>query len=158
MRAQGDRAGQYTLSAAQLLQIYLWAAMALLLVQGSGSLLLRLRPDLEAATPWLLATLMNGDMRHALLHISWGAFGLVYLAIQRTVRARLWLAFAFGVFYVSLGLLALVVYHPFGLRLELPENVFHLTVGPLMLLLAFFAWRSPEMLVWPALLKRLKPS
>jgi hypothetical protein len=156
MRAQLVRSGRYTLSSAQLLQIYLWGAMALLLVQGSGSLLLRLRPDLEAATPGLLATLMNGDARHALLHIVWGSLGLVYLATQRTLRARLWLAFAFGFFYLSLGLLALVVHHPFGMRLELPENAFHLTVGPLMLLLAFSAWRSPEMLVWPTLLQRLK--
>ena len=116
------------------------------LAQGSGSLILRLRPDVEAATPLLLATLFNGDIRHAILHISWGAVGLVYLVAFRTFRVRLWLAWAFGVFYVALGLLALVVYHPFGLRLELPENVFHFTVGPIMLLLAFFAWRSPDRL------------
>jgi hypothetical protein len=157
MRAQRNRIGLYTLSSAQLLQIYLWGAMALLLVQGSGSLLLRLRPDIEAVTPLPLATLMNGDIRHALLHITWGLFGLVYLVLLRTLRARLWLAFTFGFFYVFLGLLALVVYHPFGMRLELPEDVFHLTVGPLMLLLAFSARSSPEMLVWPALLQRLKP-
>ena len=30
-----------------------------------------------------------------------------------------------------------------GMRLELQENVFHLTVGPLMLLLTWLAWRRP---------------
>ncbi len=156
MKALSDRVGWQSLSAAQLLQPYLWGVMALLLVQGSGSLVLRLRPELEAALPSVLTTLMNGDTRHALLHIAWGSFGLVYLATLRTFRARLGLAFAFGFFYLALGLVALVVYHPLGMRLELPENAFHLTVGPLMLLLAFFAWRSPEMPVWATLRGRLR--
>ena len=51
MNRLGTRAGWQTLTAGGLLQIYLWAAMTLLFVQGSGSLLLRLRPDVEAATP-----------------------------------------------------------------------------------------------------------
>jgi hypothetical protein len=156
MNKHGTRVALDTLTAARLLQIYLWGAMTLLLVQGSGSLILRLRPDIEAATPLLLATLMNGDIRHAILHMSWGAVGLVYLFAFRTFRVRLWLAWVFGIFYFTLGLLALVVSHPFGLRLELPENVFHLTVGPLMLILAYFAWQLPDLPVWPALRRRLK--
>ena len=156
MNRQVPSFGLDTLTAGRLLQIYLWAAMTLLFVQGSGSLILRLRPDIEAATPLLLATLMNGDIRHAILHMSWGAVGLVYLFAFRTLRVQLRLAWVFGIFYVALGLLALAVFHPFGLRLELPENVFHLTVGPLMLILAYFAWHSPDLPVWPALRHHLK--
>lgn len=136
------------LSTANLLQIYVWGVMALLLFQGSGSLLMRLRPDIEAVTPLPLATLMNGNTPHAILHIAWGAAGLLYLIIFRTPRARLTLAFTFGLFYTLLGLLALVVHNPFGLRLELPENVFHLTVGPVMLLLSYLAWHTPGLIVW----------
>ena len=158
MNRQGTRIALDRLTAGRLLQIYLWVAMALLLVQGSGSLILRLRPDIEAATPLLLATLMNGDIRHAILHMSWGAVGLVYLFAFRTLRAQLRLAWVFGSFYVTLGLLALVVFHPFGLRLELPENVFHLTVGPLMLILAYFARQAPDVELWPALRQHLKSS
>src|SRR5512146_2201473 len=116
-----------TWSAARLLQIYLWLAMALLFVKGSGSLVLRMRPDIEAALPWMVATLMNGNTPHAILHIAWGSAGLAYLVTRRTLRARLWLAFTFGSFYLVLGILALVVHNPFGMRLELPENLFHLT-------------------------------
>ncbi len=136
------------LSTADLLQIYVWGVMALLLIQGSGSLLLRLRPDIEAITPMPLATLMNGNTPHAILHIAWGSFGLSYLAALRSLRERLWLGFTFGLFYTSLGLLALVVHDPFGMRLELPENLFHLTVGPVMLALSYLAWRSPGLIVW----------
>jgi len=158
MNQQRTAAAPHTLTAARLLQVYLWGAMTLLFVQGSGSLILRLRPDIEAATPFLLATLMNGDIRHAILHVTWGAAGLAYLFAFRTFRVQLWLAWVFGIFYVSLGLLALVVFHPFGLRLELPENVFHLTIGPLMLILAYFAWHSPDLPVWPAPRQRQKPN
>ena len=51
MNRQGTRVALDRLTAARLLQIYLWGAMTLLFVQGSGSLILRLRPDIEAATP-----------------------------------------------------------------------------------------------------------
>jgi hypothetical protein len=120
---------------------YLWAVMALLLVQGGASLVLRLAPELEARTPWLLATLANGNLPHAVLHVAWGLAGLLYLALVRSARARRPLAVVFGVFYTSLGLLGLLVQQPFGLRLEFPENLFHLTVGPVMLVLAWLARR-----------------
>ncbi len=148
MRALPARWVGRPLSTADLLQIYLWGVMALLLVQGSGSLLLRLRPDIEAVTPLPLATLMNGNTPHAILHIVWGSFGLIYLAALHDLHERLWLSFTFGLFYTSLGFLALVVHDPFGMRLELPENLFHLTVGPVMLVLSYLAWRSPGLIVW----------
>ena len=130
--------------ATRILHIYLWITMSLLFIQGSGSLLLRLRPDIEAVTPWILATLMNGNTPHAILHIAWGAVGLAILFTQHSNRVRLGLGLTFGVFYTLLGFLGIVTHNPFGLRLAWEENAFHLIVGPLMLLLVWLAWRSKD--------------
>lgn len=137
----------------RILYLYLWLTMSLLLIQGSGSLLLRLRPDIEAVTPWLLATLMNGNTPHAILHIIWGPAGLVILLLFRSRAVRMGLGLTFGEFYTLLGFLGIFVYHPFGMRLEFPENLFHLTVGPLMLVLVWLAWRSQHY----ALISKGKP-
>ena len=126
----------------KLLTWYLWLVMAGLLLQGAGSLLLDMRPDVQAATPYVLATVMNGNPPHAVLHIAWGSAGLAFLALFRSAGARLLLGLVFGIFYTGLGFLGIAVHDPFGMRLELPENVFHLTVGPLMLLLTALAWRT----------------
>lgn len=132
-------------SAQKVLAVYLWLVMAGLLVQGAGSLLLDERPDLMPAFPMLMAVVMNGNPPHAVLHIVWGAFGLAYLALFRSPAAHLRLGLVFGLFYTGLGFLGIAVHHPFGMRLELPENAFHLTVGPLMLLLTWLARRRrPE--------------
>ena len=130
------------LPAARLLQLYIWLIMALLLVQGSGSLLLGLRSDIAALVPEPLATIMNSNAPHAILHIAWGTFGLLVLATQRSERARLGLGLTFGIFYTLLGFLGLVVHNPFGMRLAWQENLFHLTIGPLMLALTVLAWRT----------------
>ena len=137
-----------TLRAMQLLNIYLWLAMALLFVQGTGSLVLRLRPDIEAVTPLILATLMNGNLPHAVLHMVYGLAGLVFLTIRRGNTMRIRFAFLFGIFYTTLGFLGIVVTNPFGLRLGWQENVFHLTVGPLMVGLAYLASRAPDRILW----------
>ena len=125
-----------------LLHVYLWLVMGGLLLQGAGSLLLDVRPDVQASTPWPLATVMNGNPPHAWLHIVWGIAGLAILALLRTPVARLWLGLVFGVFYTTLGFAGIAVHDPMGMRLMLPENAFHLTVGPLMLLLTWLAWRE----------------
>jgi uncharacterized protein DUF4383 len=141
------RPGQLTTQpglATRILYIYLWLTMSLLFIQGSGSLLLRLRPDIEAITPGLLATIMNGNMPHAILHIVWGTIGLIILMTQRSYSVRLGLGLTFGLFYTLLGILGIVVFNPFGLRLAWQENLFHLTVGPLMLILVWFSWRSKD--------------
>ncbi len=138
-------------SASQVLQVYIWFVMALLLIQGSGSLALRLSPALEAVTPLLIATIMNGNLPHAILHVVWGTFGLVYMFTLRGERERLALGLLFGVFYTLLGFLGIIFLNPFGLRLGWPENLFHLVVGPLMLLLSIFAWRMPERTLWHGL-------
>ena len=72
----------------RILYIYLWLTMSLLFIQGSSSLLLQLRPDIEVVTPWLLATLMNSNIPHALLHIIWGSIGLVILLFFRSRAVR----------------------------------------------------------------------
>lgn len=139
------RPGQLTTQpglATRILYIYLWLTMSLLFIQGSGSLLLRLRPDIEAITPGLLATLMNGNIPHAILHIVWGTIGLIILMTQRSYSVRLGLGLTFGLFYTLLGIMGIFVSNPFGLRLAWQENLFHLTVGPLMLILVWFSWRS----------------
>lgn len=119
--------------------IYLWAVMAGLLVQGAGSLVLDFNLQLRSVMPLPLATLMNGNPPHGWLHVVWGAGGLAWLLLFRSANDRIRLGAAFGIFYTLLGFLGLVVHDPFGMRLELPENAFHLTVGPLMLLLTFLA-------------------
>ena len=121
---------------------YVWAVMVGLLAQGTGSLLLDTNDGLRRTTPYLLATLLNGNPPHAWLHIVWGAGGFVFLALFRTSRARIGLGLVFGIFYTLLGFLGIAAHHPFGMRLDLPENVFHLTVGPLMLLLTSLAFIS----------------
>jgi hypothetical protein len=116
--------------------------MGLLFIQGSGSLILRLRPDFESITPGLLATIVNGNTHHAFLHIIWGAIGLIVLITQRSYSVRLGLGLTFGLFYTMLGVLGIFITNPFGLRLGWQENLFHLTVGPVMLILVWFSWRS----------------
>jgi len=136
--------------AVRIFHIYLWLTMILLFVQGTGSLVLDLRPDLKSYIPWLLATVMNGNSPHAVLHIAWGGFGLLVLFSLRSNSTWLNLGVIFGVFYTLLGFLGIVVHNPFGLRLAWQENVFHLTVGPLMLVLAFLAWRAERNMPEPA--------
>jgi hypothetical protein len=129
-------------SGPRLLHAYLWLLMAGLLLQGSLSLLLDERPDIQAVTPWLIATVANGNPPHAWLHIVWGAGGLIILALFRTPVVRLGLGLVFGVFYTTLGFVGIAVHDPMGMRLMFPENAFHLTVGPLTLLLTGLAWRG----------------
>ncbi len=144
MNAQPGQLTAQPSLATRLLYIYLWLTMSLLFIQGSGSLLLRLRPDIESITPGLLATLMNGNIPHAILHIVWGTIGLIILITQRSYNIRLGLGLIFGLFYTLLGLLGIFVFNPFGLRLGWQENLFHLTVGPLMLILVWFSWHSKD--------------
>jgi len=139
--------------ATRILYIYLWLTMGLLLIQGSGSLLLRLRPDIESITPFLLATIMNGNIPHAILHIVWGIIGLIILITQRSYYVRIGLGLNFGLFYTLLGFMGIILLNPFGLRLGWQENLFHLTVGPLMLILVWFSWRSRNAILRNAILE-----
>jgi len=124
-----------------VLRWYLWVLMGGLLVQGLGSLMFRLAPALPAAAPYLVRGALGIDRWHAWIHIVWGTAGVVLLAVQPTLRAAARLALVFGVFYTALGLLGVIVYHPLGLELDWFENAFHLTAGPLTLLLGLVAAR-----------------
>ena len=124
-----------------LLRRYLLVLMGGLLLQGLGSLLFRLEPALPAQSPLLVRGAFGIDFWHALIHIAWGAAGLVIVALARSVKPLVGLALAFGAFYTAFGLLGVLTDHPMGLELDAPENGFHLVAGPLSLAIGWWAWR-----------------
>lgn len=134
------------LSGARLVWLFLGIAGALLLIQGSASLL---RAALGVPVPEVVLDFTNADPLHATIHITWGVILLLALALPMSERARALLVLAFGVFYTALAFLGALVYHPFGLQLGLGENVFHFVVGPLALIIAYLglrleiSWRRP---------------
>jgi hypothetical protein len=122
----------------RVLRGYLFALGALLLVQGLGSLA---RQALEYSGPLLVNGLLNADPRHAAIHIAWGSVILGTIGLGAYIRQVIGLTLVFGVFYVGLAILGTVVYHPLGLQLNLFENAFHWTVGPLTLGLGLVGWQ-----------------
>jgi hypothetical protein len=122
---------------------YLYVLMAGLLAQGLGSLLFRLVPRLPDTSPLLVRGTFGIDFWHSWVHITWGAVGLLILGRRRDPRTATWLALVFGVFYTSFGILGLVIHHPFGLQLDSFENTFHLTAGPLTLMIGVVAAVQP---------------
>ena len=126
------------------LRWYLWVLMAGLLFQGAGSLLFRLNPWLPASTPLLVRGTFGIDFWHAWLHIGWGLVGLAVLWSSRAITGPARLAVIFGLFDTSLGLLGVIVHHPLGLELDLPENLFHLLAGPAALGLGLLALAEPR--------------
>jgi hypothetical protein len=125
--------------ALDVLHIYLWIVMLGLLLQGIGSLVLRLIPGLLSITPALVVGLMLAHIPHAILHISWGLAGILFLLIFHSRRAVIGLGLVFGTFYTLLGIIGVLVNNAFGLQLVLGENAFHLIVGPLTLIVTFMA-------------------
>ena len=117
---------------------YLGVLGAVLLLQGSASLLLHEGLDVDIGG-W--HGLLTTDDRHAVLHIAWGAV-LLPAAARASDRALIALGFVFGVFYSALALLGILVDDPFGLRLGVGENAFHAIVGPLGLVLAYARLRA----------------
>jgi hypothetical protein len=83
----------------------------------------------------------NADPRHAFIHVAWGATILVLAGRGLSEDGEVRLTLSFGVFYTALAALGLAVHHPFGLRLDRGENVFHLLVGPITLALGMVAMR-----------------
>ena len=130
---------QRSLRAIDVLHIYLWIVMLGLLLQGIGSLALRLIPGLPSITPALVVALMLAHIPHAILHITWGLAGIVFLLIFHSRRALIGLGLTFGIFYTLLGIIGALVNNAFGLQLALGENAFHLVVGPLTLIVTFVA-------------------
>ncbi len=123
-------------------------ARAYVLVLGGGLLLEGLSLFVLGAIPLAIVppvlvplfTAFQPDPPHDALHVVWGValLGLPWLR-PATFRPET-LAIVFGVFYIGLGFLGLLVHWPFGMRLDLPQNVFHFTVGPIALVLGVWAW------------------
>ena len=124
-----------------ILRWYLVVLMGGLFLQGVGSLIFRLTPALAAAAPYVVRGIFGIDFWHAWIHIAWGAVGCVMLATRHTRRAAVGLALIFGLFYTTLAILGVTIYHPFGLELDWFENTFHLTAGPLTLFLGVWGAR-----------------
>ena len=124
---------------------FLWVLMGGLLLQGIGSLIFRLIPALPASMPLLVRGAFGIDYWHAWIHIGWGLAGLALLRAATTREPPMRLALIFGVFYTALGIWGVLTHHPLGLELDLPENLFHLTAGPLTLLLGLLALLKPRL-------------
>jgi hypothetical protein len=118
------------------LRWYLWILMGGLLQQGLVSLVFRLNPSVAAAMPYLVRGVFGIDLWHAWIHIAWGSVSVVILARSSTRQSLIWLGLAFGVFYTALGIAGVQLHHPLGLELDAFENGFHLTAGPVTLLIA----------------------
>lgn len=128
-----------------ILRLYLWLLGAALLVQGIISLVLRVA---QIPPPAFTLNFVNADSLHATIHIVWGGVMLALLVDTKRggPQAIILLGQFFGVFYVALALLGVLIYHPFGLRLDLDENLFHFIVGPTTLLLTIRAMKeTPEL-------------
>ena len=118
------------------LRRYLWILMGGLLLQGLVSLVFRLNPSLAVAAPYLVRGIFGIDLWHAWIHIAWGCLGIVMLVRSGARQSLIWLGLAFGVFYTALGIIGVQIHHPLGLELDAFENGFHLTAGPVTLLIA----------------------
>jgi hypothetical protein len=120
------------------LRPYLLILGAALLVQGLVSWALDWSGHASNQLPNRFA---NADPRHAFIHVAWGTAMLVLAGRGMSEDGYVRLTLSFGVFYTTLAALGLVVHHPFGLRLDRGENVFHLLVGPITLALGMAAMR-----------------
>ena len=109
-----------------------------LFLQGASSLVLH---EGVGATLASWHGLLTPDDRHAGLHVVWGLLLLAAVAVggEPLLVAA---GYVFGVFYLALGVLGILVHHPFGLMLGAGENGFHLIVGPLALILAVLHTRA----------------
>ena len=130
--------------ATNILRMYLCLLGASLLLQGSISLILRI---IQIPPPAFTLNSINADPLHATIHIVWGLVMLALLVDARRSgpRAIALLGQSFGAFYIGLALLGVLIYHPFGLRLDLGENLFHCIIGPTTLVLSIWAMNeAPE--------------
>jgi hypothetical protein len=131
----------------RLLKAYLYLLGFGLLGQGVISLILRISGVLP---PGDTNGLFTGDSPHASIHTLWGLALLAALGWSTSTRQLAVAALVFAAFYIPLGILGLVVHHPFGLALGPRQNGFHLIVGPLALAVGLWAW--------PAALTAAEPS
>ncbi len=120
----------------RLLELYLLLLGAGLLLEG---VVMLLWPALPPASIPPFFSWVRPDPPHDALHALWGAAMLGVPLLRPRSRWVEALGLIFGVFYTAFGLLGILVYHPLGLELDLSSNVFHLVVGPLALMLAWWA-------------------
>lgn len=121
---------------------YLYVLMGGLFLQGLGSLLFRLISRLPETTPLLVRGAFGIDFSHAWVHIM-GCRRDRGSGQAPRPQAAAWLALVFGVCYTSFGILGVSIYHPLGLQIDAFENTFHLTAGPLTLLIGAAATILP---------------
>jgi len=133
LHAHTRRRSESLLDPMRLVHLYVLTLGSGLLLEGAGLLLVN-----ALALPLAVGT---NDIRHNLLHIVWG-IGLLAIAAtpQGSGSTRVaWAAVVFGIFYIALGVLGVLLDRPFGLLLGPGENVFHFIVGPVALVLG---WRA----------------
>ena len=130
-----------SLSAARLLSQYLWLVGLTLLVHGGAVLLMTV---IQLPLPAIVARAVRPNPLYGLIHLSWGiAIGLVLRHGDRPrskSRKLVRLGLIVGVFYLAFGIMGLFIYHPAGMQLDRAENLFHLLVGAIALLLAARLW------------------
>ena len=124
-----------------VVRCYLAVLGAVLFLEGAvllvlGALPADRLPDVAAG--------MAPDPLHNAIHVLWGLAILLLLAFGLKDFGVSVLAVAFGVFYVALGVVGLLVDRPFGLLLGPGENAFHLIVGPAALLLGIWGLRARQ--------------
>jgi hypothetical protein len=135
------------MTSGHLAHVYAWALGAGLFLEGAALLLL---DQIRVALPGAAVGFATGDVRHNALHVVWGAAILIMLATRRTEGRAAAMLLVFGVLYVWLGVLGLVVERPFGLLLGPGENGFHLVVGPLALALGGWSLWARRIALRPA--------
>lgn len=125
-----------------LLRFYLWFLGAALLLQGAISLQLILA-NIEPLE--FFSKLLTSDRLHALIHIGWGTAILWLLRMANSDRLislkperfLAVLGFSFSGFYLMLGFLGVTSEYPLGMTLRSSEDLFHLVVGSVGLLLSW---------------------
>jgi hypothetical protein len=81
---------------------------------------------------------LTSDPLHATIHIVWGL--VIFLLLKQRIRQGLLgvIGLVFGVFYLLLGVMGIVIFHPLGMQLGWGENLFHLLAGSIALLLGMW--------------------
>ena len=125
------RLAEARVDADRVARLYLVVLGAGLLLDGGVLILLN---SLRIAPPGV----STADTPHNLLHVVWG-IPLLAIGVAGSIKRVLQAAVVFGTFYVALGVIGLTLHNPFGLQLGPGENVFHLTVGPLALVIGTWA-------------------
>ena len=117
-------------------RVYTLVAGLLLLLQGTSTLAFRLSPPLDRAFPALLEVTQMVPS-HSLLHIV-SALAAFWALWGAGPRGTYWFALVFGLGYVGLAVAGWVSGMHLGLGLQPFDHPFHVVVGMLGLLAAFF--------------------